>query len=211
MAADDIDWSDPKNQYLGSFPTMTEINGSQFVVQVHMAMSNGRMMCVGIDVRAFAEDRSTPRRSIQSELPNGEWVSIGSPVLRGLRVAEAITAAQEPLRQTFREVIDLLSEVHGPPKTGTPEEVLERFLGHEPSRRGPKPQLSDEVLREVVAATYQMAVARPVQAVRAALEQSGSLRAPVTIDQARKAVAAARSRGFIPPVTRGRQQQEEQS
>lgn len=69
----------------------------------------------------------------------------------------------------------------------------------------PVSPIGQDALQRVVAATYRTTPKRPVQAVRAALEESGLLGARVTIDPARKAVAAARARGFIPPAKQGRQ------
>jgi hypothetical protein len=203
------DWA--PGLYCGSADTTVVINGSTFWVGVHMALVDGRFRCVGIDVRSFVEDLGdSPRRGVK-RLTNDGWVAITSPVIRSLRVAEVIERAQRPMRDLLLETVDALTEAHGRPADEPPGQLVDHVLGRDKPRRGPRPQLDDEALRDVVAAAYRLALNRPVQAVRLALEESGALRRPVTIDQARKAVATARAKGFIPPATPPRSRQEDQS
>lgn len=142
-------------------------------------------------------------------LPTNEtFVEITSPIVRSLRTSEVIESAVAPMRDLLRKIADDLARLD--PRVEPIVNVVEEQWGEGSppgKRRGPRPQLDDTVLREVVAATYRVAGKRPVQAVRKALEESGALRPPVTIDQARKAVAAARARGFIPPAKRTTGQQ----
>lgn len=193
------------DRYLGARPTEVEISGRNFAVNVHLAWLKGRLTCVGLDVRSFREDISGDETRM--EPTNDTWVEVNSPVMRALRTSEVIDAAQEP----FRELVTRFTATFGPPTEGTSLANFAESLSPAPrAKRGPRPQLDDEALRDVVAATYRVSVRRPVQAVREALETSGLLRPPVTIDQARKAVAAARARGFIPPAERGSKRQEDQ-
>jgi hypothetical protein len=76
-------------------------------------------------------------------------------------------------------------------------------------RRGRRPVLRDDQLRDVVAPAYRGARSKPVQAVQRALQAYGMPGAgqnrEVTIDQARKNVKRARRLGFIdPPAKKGK-------
>lgn len=201
------------------FPTTVEIGGSKFWVGVHMAHIQGRFCCVGLDVRSFREERQAGEQtdgggqSPRQVLMNDDWAEITSPVMRALRTSEVIEAAQEPLRQAVLKISESFVRKWGPSPSGrTPEEVASGRYDPQPvRRRGPRPLLSDQVLREVVAPTYLLSAHKPVQAVRVALEESEVLGSRVTIDQARKAVAAARARGFIPPARRTARQQRGQA
>lgn len=176
------------------------------------------MTCVGLDVRSFWSpagfDPPADRTLVR---PVGEdWIEITSPLLRSVRTAEVIAAAFDASRAAIDGALghviedlkalgvsDAVADELGP--------QLEHLLTPEaPKRRGPKPQLDETALRDVVAQAYLTAARKPVQAVRQALEDSGLLRPPVTPDQARKAVVNARARGFIPPATRARTRAEEQ-
>jgi hypothetical protein len=200
-----------EDQYFACLPTTVEIGGAKFRVGVHLAMVRERLTCVGLDVRSFEELPSTSGARTRRPL-NPEWVEVTSPVMRALRTSEVIEAAKVPLRGHIDRTLDGISKLSGPfPKMTATQLIRGALEGPEPKRkRGPRPLLSDGTLREVVAATYRIGGRRPVVAVREALETSGALKPPVTIDQARKAVAAARAKGFIPPADRGRPRQEDQ-
>jgi hypothetical protein len=147
---------------------------------------------------------------------NDRFVEVTSPIVRGLRTSEVIEAAQAPIRDLLLRVTRRMATAPelalSPEQADKTREVTEQFwAAPERPRRGPRPQLDDAVLQDVVAATYRVTAKRPVQAVRVALEESRALRPPVTIDQARKAVAAARARGFLPPAKRSTGQHEDRS
>lgn len=204
-----------EEDYFACLPTMVEIAGATFRVGVHLAMVRERLTCVGLDVRSFEEAPSEGGGRARRPL-NRDWVEVTSPVMRALRTSEVIEAAQAPLRGHITRTLDALSNLPPLPRP-LPKTTATEFLGRaleglKPGRkRGPQPLLSDDTLRDVVAATYRIGGRRPVVAVRAALEASGALKPPVTIDQARKAVAAARAKDFIPPAERGRHAQEDRS
>ncbi len=80
----------------------------------------------------------------------------------------------------------------------------------EPKRRASSP-VDDETLQRVVAAAYRVGGRRPVHAVKEALEATGALSGPITIDQARRAVVRARARGFIPPAKSGAEREKDQA
>jgi hypothetical protein len=228
-----------EQSYFGALPTTVEINGQEFWVNVHLAEVDGRFVCVGIDLRSFWEadpeqlaktgQPSAPTGNVMIDtairglqtppearepkrvvLPmNDQFVEITSPVVRGLRTSEVIEAAQAPLRDVLGRLAEGLAS--RPDFEAMPAHVGRLFGPPPAARRGPRPQLDDATLRDVVAGTYHLTAKRPVQAVRAALEESGALRPPVTIDQARKAVATARARGFIAPAKRSAKQTGSQS
>ena len=225
-------WIGSPGRYLGPAATEVEIDGKVFWVHVHLADVDGRLVCVGIDLRSFYEvdpelsarvdalhnptgDRFTDSLITQLESSpetrpakplvrptNDTFVEITSPIVRGLRTSEVIETAVAPMRDLLRRLAKSLQSEPGFEAVGS---IVESRLEDGPppgKRRGPQPLLDDAALRDVVAAAYRVATKRPVQAVRQALEESNALRPPVTIDQARKAVAAARARGFIPPAKR---------
>jgi hypothetical protein len=238
----------PLDKYLGPVPTVVELNGSEFWVNVHLAEVDGRYICVGIDLRSFEEIElddlarigassttsfttsgerlihaairrfeapPAPGKNKPVVIPmNDRFVEVTSPVVRALRTSEVIETAQAPIRDLLLKLADSLQTTpasglgEGVPQLLS-ESLEEPWKPMEQKKRGPRPLLDDTALRDIVAVTYRVTAKRPVQAVRVALEESGVLGSRVTIDQARKAVAAARAKSFIPPATRVRKQQEE--
>lgn len=182
---------DPSDFYVGPVQVRTEAAGQPLVVDVHLAQARGRIVCVGLDVRAFTS----------GDGPNGtrplgdEWRPITSPVMRALPTATVIEQALSQVRDEFGFVFGHLDRDKYP-------ELFSQVDGYftpPAGRRGPKPAINDETLHDVVAPAYRMGGRRPVQAVKEALEAAGVHKGRVSIDQARKAVAAARAKGFIPP------------
>lgn len=183
--------------YVGPVQVRTQAGGQPLSVDVHLAQVRGRMVCVGLDVRSFeaGEEGST------GQPLDGDWRPITSPVMRALPTATVIEQALGQVRDEFGFVFGHLDRDKYP-------ELLAQVEGYftpPARRRGPKPVIDDELLRDVVAPAYRMGGRRPVQAVKTALEAAGVHKGRVSIDQARKAVVAARSRGFIPPYDRGKQ------
>ena len=179
------------NVYRGVVPVIKEIGDSRFYVGVHLALVRDRLICVGLDLRALNLGDSLLTEPM--DLGNGDWLEITSPVLRGVALSEAINQALVG----YREMLGQLNASTGSVTTTRGEGTSTATT--EPRRRGPRPQLDDETLQRVVAAAYRVGGRRPVQAVKEALEATGALPGPVTIDQARRAVVRARARGFIPP------------
>lgn len=215
-----------QDRYYGAVPTEVVIEGKVFWVNVHLAQVDGRFVCVGLDLRSFYEPTpgvaeiageapSAQRtqaviRHLRAQRSDGEaptvvvptndtFVEITSPIVRALRTSEVIETAQAPIRELLRQVADTFVREMG--LQGAADVILGPWQREVP-KRGPRPLLDEQALRDVVAATYRVSPKRPVQAVREALESSGLLGSRVTIDQARKAVMAARARGFIPPAKR---------
>jgi len=208
----DADRVDPSTQYLMAVPTKVSIGGHDFAVEVHFAFVRRRFACVGLDLRSFfiAKGSEQPQRKPQMRLTNEDWVEITSPVVRGLQTSAVI---QKALRKWENEANLKLETAEGP--MPPLEWVKYTVIGsgaldrpEKPQRRGPHPQLDDDVLASVVAPAYGIGGHAPTQAVREALQTSGVLKPPVTIDQARKAVAAARKKGFIPPYAHGGKRRE---
>jgi hypothetical protein len=188
--------------YRGVFPVVRQIRGTRFYVGVHLAQVNDRLTCVGLDVRAL--NLGDSMLTLPFDLGNSTWEEVSTPVLRGLPLRDVLDDALEQYRELVEGANSRAHELFG-----------ERDVSPQSSggsrRRGRPPQLSDEALERVVAAAYRMGGHRPVQAVQEALEGTGALPSPVTIDQARKAVLRARARGFIPPARTSDTQPDEQS
>lgn len=179
------------NTYRGVFPVIRDIGGSRFYVGVHLALVHDRLICIGLDLRALNLGDSMLTEPI--DLGNGDWLEITSPVLRGLPLTETIEQALVRYREMLNQLNAQADDVR------TTQAQATEGPNVQPQRRGPRPQLDDDTLRRVVAATYRVGGRRPVRAVQEALEASGALPGPVSTDQARRAVVRARARGFIPP------------
>lgn len=208
--------------YLGGYLTTTQVDGQPLEVTVHFARVRGRMTCVGLDVRSFTFAAGAEPPAVMSTiLPVGmNLTKITSSVLRGVKTAEVVDAAAAKLSSGILDAIDARTEelLQAGAPVAVAEEVRPRvdaILERPVRRRGPIPQLNDTVLRDVVAQTYLNAARTPAQAVREALKTSDLtkdiFKGHVSDDQARKAVAAARRRHFIPPATQPRQHREEQA
>lgn len=203
----------PEGRYLAPVQVQADAGGQPVTVHVHLADVGGRVVCVGLDVRTTG------------------WQPLTSSTVRGLRTAAIIEDALRQGRQILDVLLEGMPDQHtvspevvsaafaaasvievsGPSSLETfrPElaaEVSELFTPapEDRPRRGPKPALDDDALRRVVAPAYRTGGSKPVRAVLAALEASGHLHPPITIDQARKAVMSARARGFIPPAASSR-------
>jgi hypothetical protein len=195
---------DPSAQYWFPVPTQVSIGGHDFAVNVHLALVRGRLACVGIDLRSFLEDADASEGQAQQArliLMNEDWVEITSPVVRGLKTSAVVEKALRQLQDTANVQKAIAGASMSPL-----EQLKYAVIGSgalvrpdAPRRRGPRPQLDDEVLARVVVPAYRLGGHAPTRAAREALEASGVLKPPVTIDQARKAVAAARKKGLIPP------------
>lgn len=183
--------TDPRDFYNGPVRVSTDVGGEPLVVDVHLATVNGRVVCVGLDVRTFELDEASERA-----MPlGGAWRPVTSPLMRGLPTATVIESALSQVRGDFDFVLGHLDKAKYPDLVSQ----VEGWFVSGQKRRGPRPAITDEVLRDVVAPTYRVGGRRPVQAVKEALEAAGVHKGRVSIDQARKAVAAARTKGFIPP------------
>jgi len=192
--------TDPPAQYWFPVPLQVSIGGRDFAADVHLALLQGRLACVGIDLRSFLEVTDA-NGQVDRILMNDDWVEITSPVVRGLKTSAVVDQALRRLKDTANVLKaiagDSLSPLEQLKYTVVGSGALVR--PDTPRRRGPRPQLDDDVLASVVVPAYRVGGHAPTRAVREALESSGVLKAPVTIDQARKAVAAARKKGLIPP------------
>lgn len=180
------------------------VGDEHFRVRVHWARIGGRARVVGIDLRSFdavGESRSLERRlrhSAESLPQNDGLLEVNTTVLRGLRLAEVV----ESSRST---ILDSLTTA--PPAPSRQQAAARRKASEQlaPKRqRGPTPRLNDDDLRTIVAPAYGSGGAKPVEVVREALLRSGRLGPLVTKEQARKAVAKAREKGFIPPHERSK-------
>lgn len=175
------------DQYEVFSQNLTEIDGQTFQVRVHWAQREGRMVVVGLDLRAFHSEAEAP--AVQAILQGDQniWFTgaeVSVKVLRAMKFSEALDQSRATL----------LNHLDRAPARA-PEDVTSRAatrdaVGGARRRPGPKPLVSEEMLAQVVAPAYRRAVRRPVEAVREALEVALGER--VTREQASKAVQRAR-------------------
>jgi hypothetical protein len=199
-------------QQVRSVVTDVELLGAPFRATVYFGRVRGRMVCVGLDLRGFT---STDKQT--NVKPLDGWDELNSPRLRSLPIATVVEEARRS--QIAVDLLPLVSYPLGsPPPTAdeiaADQAILQRtyeaaVAATPTGRRGRRPVLSDDDLRDVVALAYNGGGRKPVQAVQGALQAYGMPGAgehnEVTIDQARKNVKRARELGFIdPPVKKGK-------
>lgn len=185
------------DHYLGTpGPDTITINGKDYAVTVHWAVVDGRAVPVGLDLRSFTQAKG------KTEPLGGRFREVTSPVLRGLRLAEAV--------EQSRRDMDLLGQMlkhYAPTPVGrVAGRRTVRAVSEPERRRGPQPRLSIADLREVVVPAYRAGGSRPIEAVRLALE--AHLDERVTKEQARNAVKRARAEGLEMPQYRRPNEQE---
>ena len=194
-------WS-PEEKYLGNSSHKVQLHGATYWIRVHWGWQDGQAACVGFDVRGMRDE------PVLGEKVDEEWSVVTSPVVRAARFAELVAESRAAF--AWQDWATLARAAHG---TDAPTSLLGRFASiaspdaNTRTRRGPKPMLDDAVLQDVVAPAYLAAGRHPAQAVREVLEREGFLPAPVSADQARKAVARARAAGYLPPAKTGRGRQ----
>jgi hypothetical protein len=179
-----------KGRYLGRSGEVIEVAGREVAVTAHWAEVDGNAVCVGLDLRTFSS-RNAARCDLNDAKPLQGWAEVGTEVVRGLRVAEAV-------EQSRQDLLGLLSAAVAEAPALRP--VLSRKP--EPHKRGPQTQWTPEVLREVVAPAYRAGGRKRAEAVQAALEaHRGEV---VTYEQAKHGIRAARLAGLIAPANRKR-------
>lgn len=179
----------------------------QIELHLHVGMVEGSLACIGVDVRSFTELEG--EFGVKPLSGRGAFSAIRSPAWRSLPIGglaeRAIEQVQEAYARMARETRAGMYDRFGYNRAELAARHDQIAGSSSPSkRRGPKPSLSEETLRTVVALAYGSGGRKPVVAVQRALQEIGHLgpwdRGTVTIDQARKAVQAARKIGAIPPV-----------
>ncbi len=175
--------------YRGFVPLSINMSDQRFYVGVHLGLVDGRLVCVGIDLRSVNLGELAGQAM---HLGNGDWTEITTAVLRGLHLGEAVEQALEQHRALAGPDAHPSDDLGGPVglKAGGPT--------RRPSR-GPRPLLDDAMLTNIVVPTYRTGGRRPVQAVQEALNRAGVANGTVTPHQASRAVARARARGLLPP------------
>ena len=195
------------DHYVGATAETIDLDGRPFSVRVHWGQVDGKVVPVGLDVRSFTSKAEKRLKLGEDARPVvGGWQPITSPVVRSLRVADqveqsrrdllsmrnAVSLIDAPALRAFDEVAKLLHASAAPPKR----------------RPGPKPLLTDEQLRDVVAVAYNRGGANCRQAVRNALSALPVYKGAEPKDLTGAAVAAirrARAVGLIAPAsTRGK-------
>lgn len=181
--------TEPRDRYTDRTGETVEIDGQTFHVTVHWAMVGGRARCVGLDLRSFRSKNDARSDLSDARSANG-WAEITSPVVRGVRVAEVVEESRQDVK-LLRQMVAAL-----PPAR---RQALGGPAGAGQSKPGPRSRWTDELLRDVVAPAYRVGGSQPAKRVQEALE--AHLDEPISRDMARKAVARARDRGFLPAAT----------
>lgn len=177
-----------------------DIDGEAYQVRVHWAQRGGRMVVVGLDVRAFFSEAEAP--AVQAILQGDAGLhfmggEVTTSALRAVRFAEVAERSRRTLLDSLKAA---------PVAAG--EEAERTTLGEvlEDTRRrpGPRPVVPDDVLAQVVSPAYANGGRKPVEAVREALTAANlpGLGRTVSREQASKAVERARRLGLIPAATR---------
>lgn len=177
-----------------------DIDGEAFNVRVHWAQLDGRMVVVGLDVRAFF---SSPEDPAMQAILQGDS---GLHFLGGEVTTSAFRAVRfaEVAEQSRRELVRSLGAAPVAPGEEAERAALTETVAGNRRRPGPKPVVSEDALAHVVAPAYASGGRRPVEAVREALAAANlpGLGRHVTREQASKAVERARRQGLIPAATR---------
>lgn len=195
--------SETADGYVARAGKTVNIGGEDFYVRVHWGVVNGRAAVIGVDLRSFfSRQEARALEGITDARPvGGQWREVGTPAVRGLRLAEVAEATRSFLMHDPSWL-----EAFAPP-TPSQRDVLrgaQVALADKPQpRRGPPALLSDEELEQVVAVAYRQGGRRPVEAVREALTRLPQFKGRVTREQAKKAVQRARDKAFLPPTERG--------
>lgn len=195
------------DHYVGSIAQPVHLGGQRFSVRVHWAQINGKAVPVGLDLRSFTSKAENLLNLAEDARPvPGGWQPITSPVVRALRVADQV----EQSRLDLLAMRDLVSRLD-PPRLPAFDEVakpLHASAAPPKKRPGPKPLLTDEQLRDVVAVAYNRGGANCRRAVRSALSALPVYKGAEPKDLTGAAVAAirrARAVGLIAPAsTRGK-------
>jgi hypothetical protein len=175
----------------------------QLQVWLQLASVNGRMRCVGVDIRGYQQTDTEPG-GIKPFPHRVDFAEISSSIWRSIPIGDLIQRAITGRKADYR-VLAGKARAGALDNRGIDlEEVARRYeslIGDEPDRprRGPKRLLTLDDLTTVVRPAYLSGGRTPVVAVRDAL--SGHRGQPVTMDQARKAVVQAREVGALPPAS----------
>jgi hypothetical protein len=190
--------TEARDHYLGRIGETYLLADRPFSVTTHWASVNGKAVCVGIDVRSFTSKRGD---GSDAKPVDGTWSEVTSPVVRALPVATAVEQGRRDMLG-LSWYLEWSEDITAAQRQAAEAVTAAAAAKPQRGKPGPKPRVTDDILREVVAPAYRGGGRRAAQRVREALEQHrGEL---VTIDQASKAVAKARRRGFLPAYERGR-------
>lgn len=195
----------PPGRYITKYDFVVDLGedagSSEFLLTVHLGFreEDKEVVCVGIDLRSFAVFPD----------PTGP---VGLPLqhltaarLRSLRLGDYAEQAINSCRMSLRAIAD---DPESPIDDAGRSEVA--GLAGSGRQRGRPPALTDGELVEFVVKPYRGGGRQKTEQVRQALQASGLL-APlsrggqVEIQQARKQIDRARSRGLLP--RRGRKEQ----
>lgn len=193
-------------RWLGQY-RWSQLDGVQVEVRLSVYAAGRQLFVGGVEVVTVPEPWEIPHVG-EINPPTVAPLAIGTDIIRAVPLGEltqeAIREAQDmDVARTAlsddkdREAFERLRTI-----TSTNEEA-------KPKRGRPSP-LTPELL-ELVSNTYLRAGRTGVQAVQQALQEAGfpgATAAGVTRDQAAKAVATARRKGFLPPARRNTPKEE---
>lgn len=183
--------------YLESWTWDLAVDGEAWYVVLHMGLVDDRVVPVGIEMRshlALEETWGKPPLKLPPDRPEAAYGlhELKATTLRGFslpRLAEA-TMVRLGLEERIRGVEPGL------------------YLEDVP-RRGPRPNVPDSVVQQIVVPAYQRGGARPVEAVRSAVknwrvEQGMEPYDQITTrEEAASLVRRARRRGWLSKPSRG--------
>lgn len=173
-------------------------------VLIHVGVHQGRLACIGADLRSFAGQSTVKEAEYQYLLGHDEYASIGIHIWRSIPIGKLVEEALEKARKSHRAMgAGAWDQIPGWDTIWNPHHAAVGKIEGPVETRGRKTIFTDQLLAEVVNPAYLGGGRKPVQAVRVALQRAGlpgsGLDGEVTPDQARKAVARARKAGVIPP------------
>jgi hypothetical protein len=174
-------------------------NRYQFAVQILLGNINGRIRCIGVELRSY--ESIDPTESVWMGIKPFDhrdgFTEINSALWRSIPIGDLIERAIANQKGDYT----LIAEWHRNQGEEVAASVYESLAAEAevPDRpqRGPKRLLSLDDLTQVVKPAYLTGGRRPVVAVRDAMSKHRGQ--SVTMDQARKAVVRAREAGILPP------------
>jgi len=173
-------------------------------VLIHVGVHQGRLACIGADLRSFVGQSTLRVTEYQYLLGHDEYSSIGSQIWRSIPIGELVEEAIAKARKTHLAMgSGAWDQIPGWDTAWNADHRAVAEIEGPVETRGRKAIFTDKVLTEVVRPAYLTGGRKPVQAVKLALQRAGLPSSgpdgQVTLDQARKAVAKARKAGIIPP------------
>lgn len=189
------------DRYIGSAGALVTLDGSAFRATVHVAQVEGKACCVGIDLRSVEvhldrDEQGNLQRQWAEPLPGQEgWPEVNTRVWRALQVGEVVKKALQGIGG-----MTLVLQ----PDTSALLAATQAYRARQerPGSGRPARYQDPELLAAVARAHGSHGRGDRLDAVRVAMEDHPAFRRGATLDQAKKAVRAARDAGLIAPTAR---------